>query len=335
MYKEVKQFNVNVFYNASWCLFNMEANREEEQDVEMEDNSDNNSEGEEDNEEKQVRRKERKKYAPYRFSGKSYSFDMHHEKAVLDHMRVWANSYFSKSSVIHSGMYSLLRDIKEEQSQLNETKEFDLLCKVLKIFEKDEHSFEVRIKDVSQVMWFMTIPKHKFPNMSQGEIVRIRSVEVNLTTNRNVIQIKPSTNIMRICPQAKVVQELLRTIEDETNQDKLMIDDYSEVIMSPEIITDVNNCEVSKQIFRLNDIFLQFDKIPEEIRRKNLFKVRFYVLRVDPFDVREMVQALCPSCKETFSCQNLGTEGKGYCKDCKEECSLIYRVQFLVKDQSS
>jgi hypothetical protein len=46
IYKEVKQFNVNVFYNSSWCLFNSDPNNtsNEDQDVEMEDNnSDNNS----------------------------------------------------------------------------------------------------------------------------------------------------------------------------------------------------------------------------------------------------------------------------------------------------
>jgi hypothetical protein len=41
-----------------------------------------------------MRRSERKKYAPYRFSGKSYSFDMHHEKQILDNRRCWATSYF-------------------------------------------------------------------------------------------------------------------------------------------------------------------------------------------------------------------------------------------------
>lgn len=73
--------------------------------------------------------------------------------------------------------------------------------------------------------------------------------------------------------------------------------------MSPVIFTEIMNPNASKmQAFRLNDLFIEFDKIPEEIRQKNSFKVRFYVLRVDPQDTREMVQAWCPNCKETFSC---------------------------------
>jgi hypothetical protein len=57
-------------------------------------------------------------------------------------------------------------------------------------------------------MWFMTIPKLKFPNIKQGEIVRIRSVEVNLTSLRNVISVKQSTNILRLHPESKIVHEM-------------------------------------------------------------------------------------------------------------------------------
>ena len=68
-----------------------------------------------------------------------------------------------------------------------------------------------------------------------------------------------------------------------------MVDDYSEVIMSPEIITETLNYDAPKHIIRLNDLFLQFDKIPEEARSKNLFKVRFYIVRVDPLEIEEIV----------------------------------------------
>ena len=45
LYKDIKQFNVNVFYNSSWCIFNSDPSggKDEDQDVEMEENSDNNS----------------------------------------------------------------------------------------------------------------------------------------------------------------------------------------------------------------------------------------------------------------------------------------------------
>lgn len=45
-----------------------------------------------------------------------------------------------------------------------------------------------------------------------------------------------------------------------------MNDDQSEVIMSPEFLTEITGGDLSTQhpISRLNDLFLLFDKLPEE-----------------------------------------------------------------------
>jgi hypothetical protein len=96
--------------------------------------------------ERQHEKEERRKYAPYKFSGKSYSFDITNEKSILDYMREWSLDYFQKNYVIRRDMYSLLKDVKLIEG---ENKDFDLLCKVLKVFEKDENSLELRIKDIS------------------------------------------------------------------------------------------------------------------------------------------------------------------------------------------
>jgi hypothetical protein len=44
-------------------------------------------------------------------------------------------------------MYTLLKDIKKEETK--SSKDFDIVCKVLKVFDKDDSSFELRIKDIS------------------------------------------------------------------------------------------------------------------------------------------------------------------------------------------
>jgi hypothetical protein len=90
---------------------------------------------------------ERRKYKPYKFSGKSYTFDVNHEKIIIDEMREWALDYFSKEYVITKEMYKLLKELKN--GQLNESSEFDLLVKVLKVCDKDENTLELRIKDIS------------------------------------------------------------------------------------------------------------------------------------------------------------------------------------------
>jgi len=89
--------------------------------------------------------------------------------------------------------------------ELTDSKEIDILVKILKIFEKDEHDLELRIKDTSNEMWFIVIPKMKFGTLREGEIVRIRSVEVNITSKRNVISCRPMTNILRFTQKNSIV----------------------------------------------------------------------------------------------------------------------------------
>jgi hypothetical protein len=57
-------------------------------------------------------REERRRYRPYKFSGKTYSFDVNNERVILDDMRNWAINYFSKELVITKEMYKLLKDLK-------------------------------------------------------------------------------------------------------------------------------------------------------------------------------------------------------------------------------
>lgn len=79
-------------------------------------------------------------------------------------------------------------------------------------------------------------------------------------------------------------------IEDETDADKMMLEDANEIIMSPVIYTQITNPDYAKlPLFKLDDLFLNYDDIPLEQRKKNLFRVRFYALRVDPQDPREVV----------------------------------------------
>lgn len=108
--------------------------------------------------------------------------------------------------------------------------------------------------------------------------------------------------------------------------------------MSPVIYTDITNpnYQMSKEpTFKLTDLFINHDQLPMDLREKNIFKVRFYCLRIDPQDAREIVQAMCPMCKECFSCKELGQSGKGKCMACKVETRLVYKMQMLVKDASS
>ena len=80
--------------------------------------------------------------------------------------------------------------------------------------------------------------------------------------------------------------ELSALIEDETDTDKLLLDDATEVLMSPVIYTEITNPQYQygnkKPTFKLTDLFLNYDKLPEDLRDNNIFRVRFYCLRMDP-----------------------------------------------------
>lgn len=161
---------------------------------------------------------------------------------------------------------------------------------MLKVYERDEYNLELRIKDLSGEMWFISVPKIKFGNLQEGQVIRIRSVKVNYTSKRNIVETKPSTNILRFTAQNAIVKEMQDKVEQETDKDKMMIDDDAEIIMSPIMYTCITAPDAGKvPLFRLDDLFLNYDEIPLAIRKKNQFRVRFYVLRVDPQDPKEIV----------------------------------------------
>jgi hypothetical protein len=47
-------------------------------------------------------------------------------------------------------------------------------------------------------------------------------------------------------PESKIVLEMTSKIEDETDADKMLLDDNSEVIMSPVIFTEITNPHAHK-----------------------------------------------------------------------------------------
>lgn len=194
----------------------------------------------------------------------------------------------------------------------------------------------MRIKDLSNELWFITIPKLKFGFLKENEIIRIRSAKINITQKRNVIETGSGTNIMRFTFKNAIVKELQDKIEIDTEKDMLMLEDTSEVIMNPITFTEITDPELKKSpLFKLDDLFLNYDDIPIETRQKNLFRVRFYALRIDPQDHREAVQVMDPETKELFSCKDLKGANPGKSKKSGQECQFMYRIQLLVKDQIS
>lgn len=63
--------------------------------------------------------------------------------------------------------------------------------------------------------------------------------------------------------------------------------------------------------------------------------MRFYCLRIDPVDKREIVQAYCPETHDCYSCKDLDKDGRAKTHGSKVDTKLIFKMQMLVKDASS
>ena len=175
---------------------------------------------------------------------------------------------------------------------------------MLKVFEKDEQTLEVRIKDDSNQLWFLTLPKLRFGgniNIREGEIIRVRSVTKDVRNKH--IESKQSTNILKFLPCSKIVQEMQKRIKELTEEDKMLLQDESEVIMRPINITDTEELRDENQ-YNLQLLYLNYDAgLNQQQKQDNKFKVVLQVYKIDPEDPRDIVKAMCSVCSETYSCK--------------------------------
>ena len=111
-YQEQKQFHVNVFFNSSWCLFRTKTDGDSMDDMdgdmsdqEVEESKPHDEDQQMMEEDRATEREQKRKYRPYKFSGKTYTFDMNHEKVILDDLRSWTANYFAKEYVITKDMF--------------------------------------------------------------------------------------------------------------------------------------------------------------------------------------------------------------------------------------
>jgi hypothetical protein len=155
LYNNQRQFNASVFYNSSWAVFSTDK-KSPQQEASGDDKVSNNEN------------------VPFSFSGKHYTFEKQ-EAAILGNIRKWANQYVSQYNVITQDM---VQPLAKAQNQQND---FDVVAKILQIFELDEYTNELKLKDQSGQVFYTLALKLKFPHLRQGEVVRIRSATYDET----------------------------------------------------------------------------------------------------------------------------------------------------------
>ena len=193
----------------------------------------------------------------------------------------------NENTVVHKSNYTPLREVRT----MTEKKDIDLLVKIMRVFERDEINYELKIKDLSgDGSWILTVNKLKFQEFNQGEIYRIRSVVAEKTTERNVITCKSTTNILRFSKDSLIYRELDVDVKEDVEEDS------DSLLMNPVIVTRVTTedpmSNKKPKLYRLQDLFTDYDSLTPEEKQINLFRVQIQVLKIDPVDLRECAVAM-------------------------------------------
>ena len=117
---------------------------------------------------------------------------------------------------------------------MQEKKEFDLLVKLMKIFDKDEANYELLIKDLSNKPWTMIVNKLKFNDFKEGEIYRIRGVYTEQNADKRVIIAKNTTNFLKFRKNSLIYRELQIGVREDADEE-----DPNEVLLYPKLGTQI------------------------------------------------------------------------------------------------
>jgi len=124
LHQHQRQFNADISFNSSWALFSTD----KLPPLEFQKNAPKKHPG------------EGFEFVPYAHSSKYYSFERH-EKPILTNLRKWALAYFANYSGIRTEAITPL------SKAMGKRHDFDAVVKIVKVYEKDEYTNEIRVKD--------------------------------------------------------------------------------------------------------------------------------------------------------------------------------------------
>jgi ActR/RegA family two-component response regulator len=280
IYQNKRQFNVNMFYQSSYALFSTDKQTPLGQTIAPD--------------------------APYAFSGKRATIERQ-DNAILGTLRKWASNLFQSTNVGGDRATELKKASKSQG-------DFDVVAKVLQVFELDEYTNELKLRDLSGETFFTLALKLKFPHIRQGSVVRIRSATYDETSSKRVLVLQHYSNIMTFISSSKLAAQLSK-VNNENQTERAAL--KTAVSMTPVILTEVDKKHQNLQTTSLHDLFHNPDS------STNTFRTCFYVTKVEPGNVNEAVKSYDRKTRKSVSAK--GSKGG----------DLIYQVQFLAKDVST
>jgi len=282
IYNGKTQFNVYVHYNSSWALYSSD---------------------------KQTPLGQTLSDGPYAFSGKKAT----HEKqdtAIQTALKKWANVFFSSNNVIADNSYTALNKAAKA------TKDIDVVAKILQVFELDEYTNELKLRDMSGEIYYTLALKLKFPHLKPGAVVKIRcATHDDTSVSKKILVLQHYSNIMTFINSSKLANTVSQKVANDKSFEKTTL--KSKVSMTPVILTEVDKKHNNLPVTSLNDLFHNPDN------STSTFRTCFYVTKVEPSSVNEAVKSYDKKSKKVSSAKGA------------KSGDLIYHVQFLVKDVST
>jgi len=280
IYQNKRQFNVNMFYKSSWSLYSTDKTSPLGQSITAD--------------------------APYAFSGKRSTLEKQ-DVAIQSTLRKWANTLFSSSDA--GGANST--DLKKASKS---TSDFDVVAKVCQVFELDEYTNELKLRDASGETYWTLALKLKFPHVRSGSVVRIRSATHDETSAKKILVLQHYSNIMTFISSSKVAATVSK-VNDDKSAEKAAL--KSKVSMTPVVLTEIDKKHANLPVTSLHDLFHSPDM------SNNTFRTCFYVTKVEPGTAADACKVWDKKSKKASSAK--GAKGG----------DMIYQVQFLAKDVST
>lgn len=282
IWNQKRQFNVNMYWHGSWVLYSSEKVSPLGQVV-----------GD----------------APYAYSGKK-STQESQDLAIVKTLKKWTNTFFVQNPVVQETDITPLKKVETSNS------DFDVVAKVLQVFQLDEYTNELKLKDASGATFYTLALKIKFPHLKEGSVVKIRSCTYDETSvNKKVLVLEHYSNIMTFISSSKLATSVSSKVSDDKADEKASL--KARDGLTPVILTEVDKKHQSLPLTRLQELFHEPDN------SVTTFRTCFYVTKVEPGNVQDCVKAYSKSTKKASSAKAV----KGG--------DLIYQVQLLVKDVST
>ncbi len=117
-----------------------------------------------------------------------------------------------------------------------------------------------------------------------------------------------------------IYRELAATVQDDVEEE-----DPKELLMHPKYVTMITTeSQDETKFYKLQDLFTNFESLSEQEKKRNYFRVRLQVLKIDPEELKECCVAMCVDNGETLSCKDLPPSGKAICNN--KPTKLIWQI---------